>query len=362
MQPHNKIATSAFVKGSKHNEIIAKMNRFARSAEPFVFAIDFEGADGFVYSPAEAEKLGIRYNFEGLSQEKEKSDKPILRFHVSPVDFSTYQRAFDQAMAHLQRGDTYLINLTFPTPVHVSATPEELYEISRAPYKLYFPGQFVVFSPEMFVHIQGRTISSFPMKGTIDASLPDACDRLLGDEKEFFEHNTIVDLIRNDLSMVSTQVEVKRFRFLEMVRTNRGDLWQMSSEISGILPEDYLSHLGDVVFKLLPAGSVTGAPKEKTVRIIRNTEIYQRGFYTGIFGFFNGKSLISAVSIRFLEINGNNIRRIFTATRGMVKDNPDLDFPGLVPMVFKSGGGITAKSDVNSEYREMLQKVYVPFV
>ncbi len=362
MQPHNKIVTSTFVKGSKHNEIIAKMNRFARSADPFVFAIDFEGSDGFVYSPEEADKLGIRYYFEGYSKEKLHPAKPIFSFPVSPVDFSIYERVFNKVMFHLHRGDTYLINLTFPTPVSVSVTPEELYEISRAPYKLLFPDQFVVFSPELFVRIQDRTICSFPMKGTIDASLPDACNRLLGDEKEFFEHNTIVDLIRNDLSMVSTHVEVKRFRFLEMIRTNRGDLWQMSSEISGILPEDYLSHLGDVVFKLLPAGSVTGAPKEKTVQIIRENELYKRGFYTGIFGFFNGQSLITAVSIRFLEINRQNVRKILTITHDMVKENPDAAAPGLIPMVFKSGGGITAKSDVNNEYREMLQKVYVPLV
>ena len=175
------------------------------------------------------------------------------------------------------------------------------------------------------------------MKGTIDAAIPDAEHQLLANEKEFFEHNTIVDLIRNDLSMVSTNVKVTRFRYIDRVRTNRGDLLQLSSEISGELPDGYLDHLGDILFTLLPAGSVTGAPKEKTVGIIRETELYDRGFYTGIFGFFDGHSLTSAVSIRFIE-----------------------QTPG--GLVFKSGGWITALSDAVSEYQEMLKKIYVPVV
>jgi para-aminobenzoate synthetase component 1 len=175
------------------------------------------------------------------------------------------------------------------------------------------------------------------MKGTIDAAIPDAEQKLLADDKEFFEHNTIVDLIRNDLSMVSTAVKVNRFRYIDRIHTNRGDLLQMSSEISGTLPKGYLKKLGEILFTLLPAGSVTGAPKERTVKIILETENYNRGFYTGIFGFFNGYSLTSAVSIRFIEQTKNGL-------------------------VFKSGGGITALSKVESEYDEMLKKIYVPVI
>jgi para-aminobenzoate synthetase component I len=209
--------------------------------------------------------------------------------------------------------------------------------MSRAPFRLYVPGRFAVFSPEAFVRMEGRNISSCPMKGTIDASLPDAGKRLLSDEKEFFEHNTIVDLIRNDLSMVSTGVKVARFRYLDRIHTNRGDLLQMSSEIMGVLPRDYRSRLGEILFRLLPAGSVTGAPKEKTVQIIRSAEISDRGFYTGIFGYFDGNSLTSAVSIRFIEETSEGL-------------------------FFRSGGGITALSDMKTEYEEMLAKVYVPVV
>jgi para-aminobenzoate synthetase component 1 len=116
----------------------------------------------------------------------------------------------------------------------------------------------------------------------------------------------------------------------------------MSSEIKGILPQGYLNSLGGMLFTLLPAGSVTGAPKEKTVQIIREAEIYQRGFYTGIFGYFDGQALTTAVAIRYIEMNVNNC--------------------GAHRYVFKSGGGITAMSNVEDEYREMISKVYIPWM
>ena len=85
----------------------------------------------------------------------------------------------------------------------------------------------------------------------------------------------------------------------------------------------------------MPAGSISGAPKEKTVQIIQQAENQPRGYYTGVFGIFDGESLQSAVAIRFIEQTDNGL-------------------------VFRSGGGITVQSDVQEEYRELIQKVYVP--
>jgi para-aminobenzoate synthetase component I len=173
------------------------------------------------------------------------------------------------------------------------------------------------------------------MKGTIDAMLPDAEKRLMDDPKELAEHYTIVDLLRNDLNMVSQKVRVNRFRYVEEIHTHRGRLLQTSSDISGILPNDYQQHLGDIMARLLPAGSVSGAPKKKTVEIIHSAENYERGFYTGVFGVFDGRTLDSAVMIRFIEKTANGL-------------------------VFKAGGGITVNSRIEDEYQEMLQKVYLP--
>ena len=207
---------------------------------------------------------------------------------------------------------------------------------AEALYKLWLKDRFVVFSPEIFVRIQDGFISSHPMKGTIDASVPDAGLRLLSDEKETAEHATITDLIRNDLSQIADEVTVMRYRYLDEVDTHDGRLLQMSSEIRGRLPLDYAWRLGELFFRLLPAGSVTGAPKKKTVDIIREAENYSRGFYTGVMGYFDGKDLDSAVMIRFLEQEAGG------------------------KLVFKSGGGITFLSDVRDEYEEMKRKVYVP--
>ena len=197
-----------------------------------------------------------------------------------------------------------------------------------------YKDQFVLFSPECFVRISQGTISSFPMKGTIDASIEDASRLLLSDEKEKAEHATIVDLIRNDLSMVADHVSVERYRYLEEIVTHEKTLLQVSSCIKGELPTDYLSNLGTIVTSLLPAGSISGAPKASTTKIIRETEDYKRGYYTGVFGIFDGKELDSAVMIRFIEnINGR--------------------------LIYKSGGGITMNSDAEKEYGELIDKVYV---
>jgi len=112
-----------------------------------------------------------------------------------------------------------------------------------------------------------------------------------------------VDLIRNDLSMVADDVRVNRFRYIDRVRTNRSDLLQMSSEIAGRLPSDYRGHLGDIFSKLLPAGSICGAPKKKTLDIIRKAEqIRVAVIYTGVFGVFDGNSVDSCVLIRYLNL------------------------------------------------------------
>jgi len=317
-------------------EMINKINEFTSKGIPFLFIVDFDAKKGVVYTPEEAASINIFFSIDGFTNTREITGIPgSFLFEPKPVSAGQYQICFDQVMYFLKRGDTYLLNLTFPTEVKTDLSLEQFFFKSDARYKLLFNNSFVVFSPESFIEIKDDTIYSFPMKGTIDATLADAERIILEDEKELFEHTTIVDLIRNDLSMVSTEVVVNRFRFIDHIRTNRMDLLQVSSEICGKLEKGYMKNLGEIIFKLLPAGSVTGAPKEKTVQIIRDVEIYKRDFYTGIFGFWNGHSLKSAVMIRFIE----------------KKDNK---------MIFKSGGGITARSNAKFEYEELIQKVYVP--
>ncbi|MFN8206461.1 MAG: aminodeoxychorismate synthase component I [Bacteroidales bacterium] len=317
-------------------DCITRMNRLGRAGEPFVFILDFEGNKPLVLTVSEAEQEGIHLVLPGLAINKSRVENFVMpSLRKVPIPFEKYLEAFEMVMMNLRRGNSYLVNLTFPTWIEMDSSLDYLFAGSSAPYKLLFKNDFLVFSPEPFVRISNGHISSFPMKGTIRSSVPDAGSLILANAKEAAEHATIVDLIRNDLSMVAKEVIVKRYRYLEEIRTNGENLLQVSSEVSGILPSDYREHIGDILAALLPAGSVTGAPKEKTVEIIIQAEQQPRGYYTGIFGHFDGDKLESAVMIRYIE----QIRGEFQ---------------------YRSGGGITSNSIAEDEYREMIDKVYVP--
>ncbi|MEI6140028.1 MAG: aminodeoxychorismate synthase component I [Mariniphaga sp.] len=317
-------------------EFINIMNRWGKEGKPFLFIIDYEFNEPHVFPLDKAAENGIYFNLGSYNNiDFQDIDKRRFTFEKFPVSFSVFKESFDRVIAEIRLGNSFLTNLTFPTKIVTNLTLKEIFCWSEAPYKLLYKDSFVVFSPEMFVKISDGKISSYPMKGTIDASEPDAGIRILNDPKEIAEHHTIVDLMRNDLSMVATNVSVEKFRFLNTVRTHDSTLLQVSSEVTGRLPDNYKEHLGDLFHQLLPAGSICGAPKMKTIEIISKSEIYKRGYYTGVFGIFDGTDLQSAVMIRFIE----------------KKDDQ---------LIFKSGGGITALSDPIKEYQELIEKVYVP--
>lgn len=319
-------------------EAIKRMNAYGKAREPFLFLIDFEMQRPVVLKldEIEAEELLFDINGQSNAAGPEPSGESIL-FEKHPISRGRYGRAFQLVQRHLAAGDTYLLNLAFPTPIETNLSLKDIFLRSRARYRLWWKEHFSCFSPECFVTIRDGQIASYPMKGTIDASLPGAEALLLGNEKEKAEHATIVDLIRNDLSMVATRVQVTKYRYVEQIQTHQGGLLQSSSEIVGRLPGDYLERLGGIIFRLLPAGSVSGAPKGKTVEVIRAAERRPRGYYTGVCGLFDGRSLDSGVMIRFLE-------------------------SGSGGLLFKSGGGITARSSEAEEYDEMARKVYLPFL
>ncbi len=315
------------------------MNEAGSRGYPFLFVVDFEMQNGlFVENPMKQSAVlfrtphGCNISVEDIYQ-KSKS----ACFIADPILYAEYKRRFDVVMAGLKRGDSFLTNLTVATPVSTDLTFDEIFMMSTSPYALLLPGEFVCFSPERFVKIANGCISTNPRKGTINADLPDAEQRILSDKKETAEHYTIVDLLRNDLSIVATDVHVERFRYVERINTGKRNILQVSSEIVGKLNGGYSSHLGDIIFGMLPAGSVSGAPKKATVDIIRNAEQEARGYYTGVFGYFDGTELDTAVLIRFIE----------------QKDGQ---------LFFRSGGGITVYSDAESEYNETLEKIYLPFL
>lgn len=325
---------------NRKSTIKEQMNEWGNDGIPFLFIIDFEQARPLIFRLDETDPARILYDFNGITNSsfrgvKEKLPQPQLIKH--PESYEEYLRKFNLVKHEIALGNTFLLNLTCSTPVDLNVSLREIFDAGNARYRLWLRDEFVCFSPEIFVSISDGKIRSYPMKGTIDASIPDAENVIMNDMKETAEHYTIVDLIRNDLSIVAKNVRVKRFRYLDLISTSTKNLLQVSSEICGDLERGYHSVLGDIIFSLLPAGSVSGAPKKKTTEIITAAEGISRGYYTGIAGIFDGENLDSGVMIRFIEKRDD---RYF----------------------YRSGGGITSFSDPRSEYGEMIDKIYVPAV
>lgn len=321
------------------------INELGSKNIPFIFIIDYAMQRPVVIPLDRVDSNQLLYDFEGITNCKNKhknddfstgNDHILLKSY--PVDFREYKKAFDKLYRHFISGNTFLTNLTFATKIELNISLKEVFYRTNARFRLYFNkdgSEFVVFSPEIFIKIKNQKIYSYPMKGTIDASIPDASNIIINDEKEFAEHITIVDLIRNDLSIVAEDVCVNRFRYVDYIKTQNRNLLQVSSEIQGSLREGYNRKIGDLIYDLLPAGSICGAPKKKTLEIINQIETYRRGYYTGVCGIYNNGELISGVMIRFIE-NKNG------------------------QLYYKSGGGITVYSDAMKEYNELKEKIYVP--
>ncbi len=310
------------------------INTLAKQRTPFLFIISFDGEKIFAKALSDLDD-DIFYKLEDWRNYPGQKRTNAFTFSKSPVDFTTYKKALDSVLEEIRSGNTYLLNLTFRTPIDSSFTLKEIFTYARAKFKLYFKDEFICFSPERFVEIEENTIATYPMKGTIDAHLPNAKETILSDTKEMAEHVMIVDLMRNDLGIIGSDVKVEKFRYVEKIKAGEKELLQISSKITAVLPDDWRDHLGTLLSQLLPAGSISGTPKKSTVNIINHVENFERGFYTGIFGVFDGKSLRSGVMIRFIE-----------------KENDKL--------FYKSGGGITIDSDAKSEYDELIDKIYLP--
>jgi para-aminobenzoate synthetase component 1 len=331
-------------------DFVEQLNQWGQEKKPFVFLIDFEQKKPQAW-PVDECPDDFQFKFTKASSLKKELqnatiiDEPLAAVgHKNvnsvehslitkyPIKTSDYQHKFNQVMDALHKGDSFLMNLTIPTPVQNTVNFQTYFDHAKSKYVVWLKNDFIAFSPETFIQIESGMISTFPMKGTIDASLPNAKELLLNDSKELAEHATIVDLLRNDLSRIASKVRVTNFRYYEEIPTQNGMIGQVSSAIQGELPPDYASRIGSILYDLLPAGSVSGAPKKKTAELIASIEGTDRGYYTGIAGYFDGVNLDSCVLIRYLGAD----------------------------QVYHSGGGITFQSDMASEYQEMINKVYVP--
>jgi len=325
---------------NSHQQVIKKINEYSIAHTPFFMMVDFEMQQPVLLTLEELASQHIAVSFptytNQASTKKSSSPTASIDLHtIHSMPKASYQAGYDKVMKALKYGNSYLTNYTGKTKIETDATLLQIFNQAQARYKICYQDEWVCFSPECFIQIHEGAIFSYPMKGTIDARLPNAAHTLLHDSKELAEHYTIVDLIRNDLNKVSTEVVVEKFRYLEEIHSNHKNLLQASTKIKGLLPNDYQLHLGDLLFSLLPAGSISGAPKKKTIETIQEAEACPRGYYTGVAFYFDGEHIDSCVMIRFIEkVNGEYF--------------------------YRSGGGITVNSDMEKEYQELNDKIYVP--
>ncbi len=320
----------------KKKEIENHLNRLGSTKTPTLFIINFDISRYYIKPLAQIDN-DILYNIEDIFTNSTSIKKRTnINYSFEAVNYQRYKRAFDIVQENIKSGNSYLLNLTFPSQLKIDKTLKEIYLSSDAKYKLYFKDKFICFSPEKFIEIIDNKIYTYPMKGTIDAKIKNAKDKILSNQKEMAEHVMVVDLLRNDLNMVSKGVKVEKFRYIDKIKAGERELLQVSSKISGELEKGWQNRLGTILTTLLPAGSISGTPKKKTIEIIKKVEQYKRDYFTGIFGIFDGKNLKSAVMIRFIEKIDEKL-------------------------YYKSGGGITIDSNPKAEYNELKEKIYIPF-
>jgi para-aminobenzoate synthetase len=249
-----------------------------------------------------------------------------------------YRAAFETVQEQLHAGNSYEVNLTYRVDVHSDLDPVTAYlrlrELNPAPYAgfLQHHGSWLLSSsPERYATIdRHRTIVTKPIKGTTprggSAEEDEALrDRLASDPKFRAENLMIVDLLRNDLGMVCEpgSVEVPVLMDVESYES----VHQLVSTVRGRL-RDEVSTVG-ALRALFPAGSMTGAPKLRTMEVIRSVESTPRGVYAGAFGWVSGDGRADlGVVIRSLTTDGSGRWRLGT------------------------GGGITVRSQVDEEYAE----------
>lgn len=310
-----------------------QLNHYGSLKEPFFFLISYDCSQFHVAPLCELDS-DIKFSINEKNSSKIHEKHEVQKY---PLSFDAYKKEFETIQEHIKAGNAYLLNLTAQTKIDCPYSLDEIYEKAHAKFKLKFKDEFVSFSPERFIEIKKNKIFTYPMKGTIDASTPNAQAKILGDLKEMAEHTMVVDLLRNDLGIVAQKIKVDKFRYIDKINAGDKKLLQVSSKIHGCLDDNWHERIGDILTSLLPAGSITGCPKKKTVEILDEVESYNREYYTGVFGVYDGETLDSSVLIRFIQKDKEN------------------------NYYYKSGGGITCDSNVNLEYQELLDKIYLPF-
>ena len=289
------------------------------------------------------------YGDDGIS-EIEKIKNIILGKPVTPFPFKTndkertnlsdteFKKLVDKGIRHCELGDVFQIVLSKRFYQDFQGDEFQVYRalrsINPSPYLFYFDyGSFKIFgsSPEAQIVIKGDKATIYPIAGTFRRTGDDEFDKkeaekLYDDTKENSEHVMLVDLARNDLSKISKNVEVERFKDIQFY----SHVIHLVSKVSGKVTSDKKI---DLISGTFPAGTLSGAPKHKAMQLIEDYENLSREFYGGAIGFmgFNGDFNHAIIIRSFLSKN----RRLF----------------------YQAGAGVVFKSDRDSENQEVYNKI-----
>lgn len=273
--------------------------------------------------------------------------EPFLLKSDIQANFSleTYKKAFQKIKHYLKEGDCYQVNLTQRFSADCQGEPWQVYQVLRevnaAPFSAYlhFPQVTVLSSsPERFLKLTGRQVETKPIKGTRPRKLADhenvaQISDLQNSAKDRAENVMIVDLLRNDISKVceTGSVRVPKLFDIESYST----VHHLVSTVTGTLAKE--QHALDLLKHCFPGGSITGAPKIRSMEVIEEIEPNRRGIYCGAIGYvgFNG-NMDTNIAIRTLVHSAETIR-------------------------FWAGGGIVNDSVVEEEYQESFDKAAALF-
>ena len=269
-------------------------------------------------------------------------DRPLhLETPLTPANNQKeYSAMVEKAKHHILEGDIFQVVLSNPLTAKSTGSLFDVYRTLRilnpSPYMFYFTSdkmEMAGASPETLAKLQDGMLYTFPLAGTRprgkNATEDDALEKeLLSDEKELAEHNMLVDLGRNDLGKISQIGTVKVDRYLDILRFSH--VMHIGSTVEGQIRED--KDAVDAIDAVLPAGTLSGAPKFRACQIIEEQESRKRGVYGGAIG--------------YLDFSGNMDTCI--GIRLAYKKN------GI--LCVQSGAGIVADSNPEKEYQECMNK------
>lgn len=273
--------------------------------------------------------------------EADEPPNPILKSEFKPLfDNSQYGKMVEKAKNYIREGDIFQVVLSNRLEAEMEGSLFGAYEVLRklnpSPYMFYFSSDDIEIagaSPETLVKLDDKTLYTYPLAGTRPRGRTPEQDKaleneLLNDEKELAEHNMLVDLGRNDLGKISKFGTVRVDKYHQILKFSH--VMHIGSTVKGEIRDDKSAL--DAVDAVLPAGTLSGAPKMRAMEIINELENNKRGIYGGAIGYIDlAGNLDTCIAIR-------------------------IAFKKSGKVYVRSGAGIVADSIAEKEHQECINK------